>query len=170
MIAFLGKKAREYRAVDTIALLFYNGGIGTINFFLERGLAQYSFEQWLAIHIPYNIAKFYYAWIKGYMMRSLRVRMGVAEKSGMKNAILRGVADTVSLAAYQLPLYLFFAVTVGMLLAGVELTQILTALLYALVEHLLCGWGHGVLSDRCEHAANKRKEKEIVLASRAACD
>lgn len=166
MIAFLSTKAREYRAPDTIALLGYNCAIGTINFFLERGLAQYSFEQWLAIHIPYNIAKFFYAWIKGWMMRGMRAQVGVTEKRGVRNALLRGVSDTVSLAGYQIPLYLLFALTFG-LLWGVDLSQILIALQYALAEHAIFGWGHGILSDRCEKAAKQRREKEIVLVAKA---
>lgn len=145
------KNLHKQVAADTIALAIYSAivGIGTTLLY-ERALAGFTWEQWAALRVVYNVLRFGGARLCGKLTNWVRWRIGGDNPNRWRKA----VADGCALAVYQEPIYI-----VSALLVGVTWQQIaLTAPIYIL-DSILFGWVYGIILDSVRKRFPERKEQ-----------
>lgn len=123
---------------DIVAMLVYNLIAGGLTLIYEVLLAGASTEQWLGVRIIYTIIRFSGAFILGYLIDWFRQLL-----SKRKYLLAKATADFLALSVYQLPIYCFSALLVGVPIASI----LITSGLYV-VDNLLLGWLYGYILDK----------------------
>jgi hypothetical protein len=131
-------RAVKMAGVDTVAMVLFSviGGVLTIGY--EVGLLGLTGQQWLAIRLLYNPARFIGARLCGKLTNWIRFHLAAESPNWWQKA----VSDTIAVSVYQIPIYVLSA-----LIAQVEPGIIGIAVLMYLLENICIGWLYGVILD-----------------------
>ncbi len=161
MFTWLRGRVLRLWTADTAALLLYNLPTGLFNLFWETLLVGNTKEQWLLIHLAiFTPAKYGFAFVEARFKKYLRQRF-----QAVKGGTRRKVIDAVSLACYQIPLYLLAS-----WLGGRTGHQLLILLSLSLAEHLAFGQYHGWIMDWCEAKFANGQSASTAQTTEAAID
>lgn len=158
MWSWLRNRALRLWTADTAALLLYNIPTGLLNLVAEFYVVGSSVHQWLLIHWAiFNPAKYVFAFVEASCKKFLRRKFRAT-----RGTIRRKIIDAVTLACYQIPLYLLASWA-----GGRTEDQLWKLFGLSLAEHIVFGPCHGWVLDRCEAKFTNGKIREEVLGCEA---
>jgi len=137
--------ARRF-SVGTTTFVLHGLAGGIIVFLIEVLAVGISFDSWLYIRIAYNIVYFDNSALCIRFTDYLRLKF----QGNSIHPFRRVVADTLSLAAYKIPLFASIA-----LLFNLDGEKILWACFFDVGEIILTGWLYGIILDWVRRVHNE---------------
>ena len=148
----------ERTKVDTTAFLIFGVATGFVTILYEMVIVGVAFHQWLEVRILYTFMRFLGVYLLGKITDKLRKNLTIKKfnKNKLLSFINKWFADSISLSAYQIPVYILAA-----RICGLSWEIILFASLLYIGDNFLFGWFFGYILDRTRAYFAKKEEVKI---------
>lgn len=149
--------------VNIVAMIIYAIITTGITMFYEMGVSNGEIHQWFWVRVIYISLRTLGAPLLGQLIDYIRdkvdnevnfLKLSWLFSQKTSHRILKGISDSISLSLFQIPIYIFAALTVG-----VDYQAVLVNSLMYIGDNFLLGWFFGYILDQTRKFFAKREKK-----------